>query len=492
MNTAILLGIAAGGIALLLVLIIRFKVQAFVALLLVSLLVALAAGIPLTTIPATEDAPERLGVIQTIVAGMGGTLGTVAILVALGAMLGRLIEVSGGAASLAGKFTTLLGPKRVSAALTAAALVLAIPVFFDVGFIILVPIIYGFCKIAGVNPVKFGLPVAGIMLAVHVAVPPHPGIVGGSALLGTDLGWVTIIGLAVAVPLGFLAHFVSKLLNRREFTMLPATAVQFAQFGTDSTGSTGGADASTGGGSPAGSTRTGTLTKTEAPPTAGTILTLILVPLALIMSGTLAATLLPLGDPLRPLFAFIGAPIFALLVALLLAFYLLTVRRGWSLAHTGDVLEAALPPAAIVILVTGAGGAFAKVLTESGIGTALSDALTATGLPILVLAFLISLVLRVSQGSATVAILSTAGLIAENVAASDYSVIQVALITLSVAFGALGLSHVNDSGFWVVTRYLGLSVADGLRTWTVLTTVLGVAGFLIVALLWLVVGAAGA
>lgn len=490
MNTAILLGIAAGGIALLLVLIIRFKVQAFVALLLVSLLVALAAGIPLTTIPATEDAPERLGVIQTIVAGMGGTLGTVAILVALGAMLGRLIEVSGGAASLAGRFTTLLGPKRVSAALTAAALVLAIPVFFDVGFIILVPIIYGFCKVAGVNPVKFGLPVAGIMLAVHVAVPPHPGIVGGSALLGTDLGWVTIIGLAVAVPLGFLAHFVSKLLNRREFTMLPATAVQFAQFGSDTTPTTGGGSA--GGSGPAGSTRTGTLTRTEAPPTAGTILTLILVPLALIMSGTLAATLLPAGDPLRPLFAFIGAPIFALLVALLLAFYLLTVRRGWSLAHTGDVLEAALPPAAIVILVTGAGGAFAKVLTESGIGTALSDALTATGLPILVLAFLISLVLRVSQGSATVAILSTAGLIAENVAASDYSVIQVALITLSVAFGALGLSHVNDSGFWVVTRYLGLSVADGLRTWTVLTTVLGVAGFLIVALLWLLVGLGGA
>jgi len=489
MNTAILLGIAVGGIALLLLLIIRFKVQAFVALLLVSLLVALAAGIPLTSIPATEDAPERLGIIQTIVAGMGGTLGTVAILVALGAMLGRLIEVSGGASSLAGRFTTLLGPKRVAAALTAAALVLAVPVFFDVGFIILVPIIYGFSKVAGLNPVKFGLPVAGIMLAVHVAVPPHPGIVGGSALLGTDLGWVTILGLTIAVPLGFLAHFVGKLLNRRDFVMLPATALQFSRFGTEIDGT--GTGNATGAGGSGGTGGTTTLSKTEAPPTAGTILTLILVPLALIMSGTLAATLLPVGDPLRPLFAFIGAPIFALLVALLLAVYLLTVRRGWSLAHTGDVLEAALPPAAIVILVTGAGGAFAKVLTESGIGTALSDALSATGLPILVLAFLISLVLRVSQGSATVAILTTAGLIAESVAASDYSVIQVALITLAVAFGALGLSHVNDSGFWVVTRYLGLSVADGLRTWTVLTTVLGVAGFLIVSLLWLVVGLAG-
>ncbi|TFC80065.1 GntP family transporter [Cryobacterium sp. TMS1-20-1] len=489
METAVLLGIAGAGIALLLVLIIKFKVQAFVALLLVSILVALAAGIPLATIPATADAPERLGIIPTIVAGMGGTLGTVAILVALGAMLGRLIEVSGGAASLAGRFTTLLGPKRVAAALTAAALVLAIPVFFDVGFIILVPIIYGFSKIAGLDPVKFGLPVAAIMLTVHVAVPPHPGIVGGSALLGTDLGWVTMLGLAIALPLGLLAHYVAKWLNRRDFIMLPATAKQFASFGasdsSDSTGSTPtGAIGRSGG--------VGTLTKTEAPPTAGTILTLILVPLVLIMSGTVASTLLPADAGLRPLFAFIGNPVFALLVALALAFYLLTVRRGWSLSHTGDVLEAALPPAAIVILVTGAGGAFARVLTESGVGTALSDTLAETGLPVLVLAFVISLVLRVSQGSATVAILTTAGLVAETVASAEYSPIQVALITLAIAFGALGLSHVNDSGFWVVTRYLGLSVADGLRTWTVLTTVLGVAGFLIVGVLWILVGAAGA
>ncbi|MBC7591369.1 MAG: GntP family transporter [Salinibacterium sp.] len=488
METPVLLAIAAAGIALLLLLIIKFKVQAFVALLLVSILVGLAAGIPLTTIAATDDTPEKLGIIQSITAGLGGTLGSVAVLVALGAMLGRLIEVSGGASSLAGRFTSLLGPKRVSAALTAAALVLAIPVFFDVGFIILVPIIYGFCKAAGVNPVKFGLPVAGIMLAVHVAVPPHPGVVGGAALLGADLGWVTILGLAVALPLGVLAHFVAKIINRREFTMLPATARQFAEFGSNDVASNGGASnggaASSGGG-------TRTLTKTEAPPTAGTILTLIIVPLALIMIGTVASTVLPAGDALRPLFAFIGSPVLALLVALALAFFLLTVRRGWSLAHTGEVMEAALPPAAIVILVTGAGGAFARVLTESGVGTALAETMTATGLPILLLGFLISLALRASQGSATVAILTTGGLLAATVAATDYSPVQIALITLAIAFGALGLSHVNDSGFWVVTRYLGLSVGDGLRSWTVLTTILGVAGLLLVSVLWFIASAVG-
>lgn len=502
METPILLGIAAGGIVLLLVLIIKFKVQAFVALLLVSILVGLAAGIPLSTIPETEDAPARLGIIATMIAGMGGTLGTVAILVALGAMLGRLIEVSGGASSLATKFTKLLGPKRIAAALTGAALVLAIPVFFDVGFIILIPIIYGFSKAAGLNPVKFGLPVAGIMLAVHVAIPPHPGIVGGATLLGADLGWVTILGMVTVIPLGVLTHFVAKRLNRREFTMLPATAVQFANFGqADETGTgtrsgpgtgsgSGTRAAASVGGTPTG-TRTGTLTATEAPPSAGTILALILIPLVMIMGGTVAATLLPVGDPMRAVFEFIGAPIFALLVALILAFFLLTVRRGWSLAHTGEVMEAALPPVAIVILVTGAGGVFAKVLTESGVGAALASTLAATGLPILVLGFVLSLVLRASQGSATVAILTTGGLIAPAILGSDYSVIQVALIALAVAFGALGLSHVNDSGFWVVTRYLGLSVADGLRSWTVLTTILGLAGFAIVGLMWLLVSAIG-
>ncbi len=178
----------------------------------------------------------------------------------------------------------------------------------------------------------------------------------------------------------------------------------------------------------------------------------------------------------------------ALLVALVLAYYLLAVRRGWPQAHTADVMEEALPPAAVVILVTGAGGTFAKVLTESGVGTALSETLASTGLPILVLGFVLSLLLRASQGSATVAILTTAGLLAESVAGGDYTTVQVALISLAVAFGALKLSHVNDSGFWVVTRYLGLSVADGLRSWTVLTMILGAAGFLLVCLLWAVAG----
>ncbi|WP_371029943.1 GntP family transporter [Pseudoclavibacter sp. JSM 162008] len=486
MSTLLLLTIGVGGIAFLLLLIIKLKVHAFLALLIVSILVGLATGLPLVTIPETDLEPAKLGVIESIIAGMGGVLGSVAILVALGAMLGKIIEISGGASSLAGRFTKILGPKRVAGALTAAALVLAIPVFFDVGFIILVPIIYGFCKAAGVNPVKFGLPIGGIMLAVHVSVPPHPGIVGGSGILGADLGWVTILGLAVCLPLAVVAHFVSKWLNRRDITMLPSTAASFAAFGTekDTESIVDGAGAGTS--AVATSTKTGTV----APPSSGMIMALILTPLVMIALGTVGATLLPAGDPVRNVLGFIGAPLFALLVTVLLASFFLGFRRGWNATRLGEVIESALPPVAIVILVSGAGGSFARVLTESGIGTALSETLLATGMPLMLLAFLISLALRAAQGSATVAILTTAGLLSASVLGGDFSTIQVALLALAMSFGALGLSHVNDSGFWVVTRYLGLSVADGLRTWTVLTTVLGLGGFLLCSVVWLIVGLA--
>ncbi|KAF1022484.1 MAG: Inner membrane permease YgbN [Paracidovorax wautersii] len=455
MSTFALLGIAAAGIALLLLLIIRFQVQAFVALIVVSILVAFATGMPIGEI------------ISTLISGMGGTLGSVAILVALGAMLGRMIEVSGGASSLANRFTQILGPTRVPAALTAAALVLAIPVFFDVGFIILIPIVYGFCKAAKVDPVKYGLPVAGIMLAVHVVVPPHPGIVGGAAVVQGDVGWITLIGLAICLPLAPLAQIVGKWLNRRDYVMLPTTAEQFRQFGENKQDGHGAAASA-----PAKS------------PSVGTILALILVPLGLIMLGTTGATMLPKGDPLRDVLSFIGAPVFALLVAIGLAFLLIVRPLGWSRGHTNEVMESSLPPAATVILVTGAGGVFAKVLTVSGIGTALSGALAATGLPLILLGFLIALALRAAQGSATVAILATCGLLAESIASGGYSTVQIAVLTVAIGFGGLGLSHVNDSVFWIVTRYLGLSVADGLRSWTVLTTILGVAGFLLTWLLW--------
>lgn len=464
----ILIGLA--GLGLLLLLIIRFKMQAFYALILVSIVVGLAAGLPMTTIPADGDVPEKLGVIQAIIAGVGGTLGSVAVLVALGSMLGKIIEISGGAESLAGRFTSWLGPKRVGIALVIAAGILAIPVFFDAGFIILIPIIFAFSKVAGLNPVKFGLPIAGIMLAVHVAVPPHPGIVGGSAILGADIGWVTVLSLGTSIPLAVLAYFVGAWLNRREYAMIEATKAMFDSFGT-----------------PESEVKSGGLGAGEKAPGAGVVLSLILLPLVMIMLGTAVAPAFPADSFWRGLLTMIGHPIFALMVAIAAAMYLLGIRRGWSAAHLGEVMESSLPSAAVIILITGAGGAFGRILTETGIGGAVAESLSATGMPLLLAAFLISQIMRAAQGSATVAIVTTAGLLLPSVGALGLDTVHTALVAIAIGYGSLGLSHVNDSGFWVVTRYLGLSVKDGLRTWTPLTTVLGVAGFLLTALLYVAI-----
>ncbi|ELM9373054.1 GntP family transporter [Escherichia coli] len=454
MSTITLLCIALAGVIMLLLLVIKAKVQPFVALLLVSLLVALAAGIP-----AGE-------VGKVMIAGMGGVLGSVTIIIGLGAMLGRMIEHSGGAESLANYFSRKLGDKRTIAALTLAAFFLGIPVFFDVGFIILAPIIYGFAKVAKISPLKFGLPVAGIMLTVHVAVPPHPGPVAAAGLLHADIGWLTIIGIAISIPVGIVVYFAAKIINKRQYAMSVEVLEQMQLAPASEEGAT-------------------KLSDKINPPGVALVTSLIVIPIAIIMAGTVSATLMPPSHPLLGTLQLIGSPMVALMIALVLAFWLLALRRGWSLQHTSDIMGSALPTAAVVILVTGAGGVFGKVLVESGVGKALANMLQMIDLPLLPAAFIISLALRASQGSATVAILTTGGLLSE--AVMGLNPIQCVLVTLAACFGGLGASHINDSGFWIVTKYLGLSVADGLKTWTVLTTILGFTGFLITWCVWAVI-----
>lgn len=454
MSTITLLCIALAGVIMLLLLVIKAKVQPFVALLLVSLLVALAAGIP-----AGE-------VGKVMIAGMGGVLGSVTIIIGLGAMLGRMIEHSGGAESLANYFSRKFGDKRTIAALTLAAFFLGIPVFFDVGFIILAPIIYGFAKVAKISPLKFGLPVAGIMLTVHVAVPPHPGPVAAAGLLHADIGWLTIIGIAISIPVGIVGYFAAKIINTRQYAMSVEVLEQMQLAPASEEGAT-------------------KLSDKINPPGVALVTSLIVIPIAIIMAGTVSATLMPPSHPLLGTLQLIGSPMVALMIALVLAFWLLALRRGWSLQHTSDIMGSALPTAAVVILVTGAGGVFGKVLVESGVGKALANMLQMIDLPLLPAAFIISLALRASQGSATVAILTTGGLLSE--AVMGLNPIQCVLVTLAACFGGLGASHINDSGFWIVTKYLGLSVADGLKTWTVLTTILGFTGFLITWCVWAVI-----
>ena len=384
LGTPLLLTIAAAGIALLLVMIIRFKIQAFVALLTVSILVAVAAQIPL------KD-------VFTVVAnGVGGTMGKVALLIALGAILGRMIEVSGGVQSLAAHFTEKLGARRVAVALTAVGFLVAIPVFFEVGIIVLVPIVYAFAKIANVHPVKFGLPMAGIMLSIHVAVPPHPGIVAGAGVFGADIGLITLISLLICIPLGFLSYWVASIMNSRNTSCCPPSRPRW----TSSVRTPWSASATK---APA--------PRAIAPPRPALIIFLIAAPIVQILIGTLGTLTIPKDNSWYGLAAFIGNPFFALLVAVALSFFLLAVRRNWSLKETGEIFEGALPPIASILMVVAAGGVFGEVLRTSGIGAALSQTLDHLGLPVIVLGFVISLALRAAQGSATVAIVTTTGLL---------------------------------------------------------------------------------
>ncbi|WP_288493681.1 GntP family transporter [uncultured Pantoea sp.] len=451
MTTALLLAIATASIVILLLLVIKAKVHPFVALLIVSLLVAIATGIP----------AEKI--METIISGMGGLLGHITIIIVLGAMLGAIIEASGGAESLAQRFSKTLGLKRTVAALTMAAFILGIPVFFEVGFIIVIPLIYGFTKVARVSPLKFGLPMAGVMLTVHVALPTHPGAAAAAAILHTDMGWLMMLGILVSVPVGILGYYVAKVMNRRQYHLSVEVLEQLQMAKPE-----------------------GAQKKNEpAPPGALTISGLILVPIVLIVLGTLSHSLLAQDSLPGKIMTVIGTPPIALLIALGLAAWLLGIRRGWSKDKLEDLTGRAIPGSASVILVAGAGGAFGKVLVESGVGKALALALETLHLPLIPAAFILSLALRASQGSATVAILTTSGLLTQAVTGIDD--MHRVLVTLAVCFGGLGLSHVNDAGFWVVTRYLGLSVADGLKTWTVLTTLMGMTGFVLTWALWFVI-----
>lgn len=449
MGTLALLGIALGAVLVMLFLVIKVELPAFVAMLLVSMGAALVAGIPVGD------------VVPVMVAGMGKVLGSVAIVVGLGSMLGHLIEASGGADNLARTFTEKLGEKRVIAALCIAAFILGIPVFFDVGFIILAPIIFGFAKVANLNPLKVALPVGAILLTVHVALPPHPGPVAAAAQLSADVGLVTLLGLVICAVVGVVAFFAAKMFNVDRIVLgaSPASEAVSSHESVDR----------------------------AKVPGAGTVTGLIILPIALIMVGSVLLTVLSEDSIFRPYASFIGSPTTALLIGLLVAYIVVGNKARWNKSKRSAVADAALPTVAIIIFVTGAGGVFGNVLVESGIGGALSDSLTALGMPLIIACFVISLALRAAQGSATVAILTTAGLLTEAIGSGGYSPVQVALLCLAIGFGGLGLSHINDSGFWIVTKYLGLSVGDGLKTWTVLTTICGLAGFAVTWLVWLVV-----
>lgn len=444
-----LLGIAAGAIALILVLVIRFRVHAFLTLVVVSLLTAVATGIPTGSL------------VDVLLDGFGGTLASVALLIGLGAMLGKLVEHSGGARVLADALVGVFGEKRAVLALGLASLALGFPIFFDAGLIVMLPIIFAVARrLGGDNVLLYGIPAAAAFSVMHVFVPPHPGPVAATELYGANLGIVLLVGLLLAVPTWYVAGYLWGLFVGRRI-ILPVPAL-FGDVDDD---------------------------QPTDPPRVATVVGVLLLPLVLIFLNTGLDALGTAGvvDPEAAwvqALTVLGSSGVALLLSVLVASVVLGTRRGVDKTPLEKVLDSSLGPVCSVILITGAGGMFGGVLRASGIGDALASALESVGLPVIVAAYLIALLLRVAQGSATVALVTAAGLAAPAVAAGDFSALQVACITLATAAGSVFASHVNDSGFWLVGRLMGMDVKTTLKTWTVQQALQSVVAFAVVLVVY--------
>ncbi|MFF9023694.1 GntP family permease [Streptomyces eurythermus] len=455
-----LLTVAALGMALLLFLIIKVRLQPFVALLAVSIAVGLLAGLSVTELFGTV---QRSDAVSTVESGMGGILGHVAIIIGLGTMLGAILEVSGGAEVLAARLLALFGEKRAPLAMGLTGLLFGIPVFFDVGIFVLAPIVYAAAKRSGKSVLLYCLPLLAGLSMTHAFLPPHPGPVAAAGLLHVQLGWVILMGVVCGLPAVLAAWAYASWAGKRIFVPVPQDMAEAAEEAKRAV---------------AAEQRAQGVTPKETPVPLATVLTIIGTPLLLILAATFSSIAL---DPsaTRSVLEFFGNPFVALTLALLLAYYLLGIRRGWSRKSLETVSTASLKPVGNILLVVGAGGIFGAVLKAGGVAQALSDTFHGVGLPVIVLSYLIALVLRVAQGSATVAIVTTAGIVAPLLAEGRHSQAFAALVIMAISAGSIFASHVNDGGFWMVAKYFGISERDTLRSWTVLESVLSLAGFVV-------------
>jgi Gnt-I system low-affinity gluconate transporter len=421
-----------GGVALLLFLILALKIPAFISLLMSSIITGLLCGLS-----ATE-------VMKTVQNGMGSTLGFVATVVGLGAIFGGILEKSGGAKAIAQYLVSKFGMKHSPSAMLITGFIVAIPVFFDVAFIILIPILYSLQKASGKSLLLYGIPLCAGLAITHTFIPPTPGPIAVADIIGADLGWVILIGFIVGIPTALGSGLIfGKYIGNKIFI----TAPEF--IGEE---------------------------QTDNLPPIGIIFGIIFIPIGLILINTLSSSgLLNLGSSMNKLFEVIGHPFVALIIANLLAWYILGLKRGFTSQELTRISTKSLGPTGIIILLTGAGGTFKQVLVDSGAGEMIAQGLSDIGMSILLFAFVSAAIIRVVQGSATVAMITSAGLVSP-LLWDGLSAIQLAAITTAIAAGSQTFSHVNDSGFWLVKEYLGLTEKQTLMSWSVMTTILAVIG----------------
>ena len=443
MTTPYIIFLLVSSVTLLLLMVLKFKTNAFISLIITSVYVGILAGMPINEIPAS------------IQKGMGGTLGFVAVVIGLGAIFGQILESSGGAESLAHYLLKKFGQSKASWAMMLTGFIVAIPVFLDVGLIILIPIIYALARDTKRSLLYFGIPLLAGLAVTHSFVPPTPGPIAVAEILKVPLGWVILFGIILGIPTAVIAGpFFGKYISKKIIVNTPSV---FLEEGQD-------------------------IRQNESLPSFWLIIILIGIPLILIVINTLTGVLVKNTIITKSIFTdiliFLGHPFIALTIATLLTIYLLGIKRKMSRQKILDLSTKALGPAGIIILITGAGGVLKQILVDSGIGTMMAKSIAGSALSPIFMAWLLAAIIRVAQGSATVAMITSAGIISSILPVFKLDEPHMALIVIAIASGATLLSHVNDSGFWLVNKYFGMSEKQTLQSWTIMESIIALCGLI--------------
>ena len=443
MTTPYIIFLLVSSVTLLLLMVLKFKTNAFISLIITSVYVGILAGMPINEIPAS------------IQKGMGGTLGFVAVVIGLGAIFGQILESSGGAESLAHYLLKKFGQSKASWAMMLTGFIVAIPVFLDVGLIILIPIIYALARDTKRSLLYFGIPLLAGLAVTHSFVPPTPGPIAVAEILKVPLGWVILFGIILGIPTAVIAGpFFGKYISKKIIVNTPSV---FLEEGQD-------------------------VQQNESLPSFWLIIILIGIPLILIVINTLTGVLVKntiiTKSTFTDILIFLGHPFIALTIATLLTIYLLGIKRKMSRQKILDLSTKALGPAGIIILITGAGGVLKQILVDSGIGTMMAKSIAGSALSPIFMAWLLAAIIRVAQGSATVAMITSAGIISSILPVFKLDEPHMALIVIAIASGATLLSHVNDSGFWLVNKYFGMSEKQTLQSWTIMESIIALCGLI--------------
>ena len=437
------------GIAVIVVLITIVKLHPFLALVFGALTVGVVAGENLQT------------VLTSFTKGFGDTAASVGILIALGAMFAKLLADSGGADEIVDTIVGHASPRMLPWAMALVGAIIGLPMFFEIGLVLLMPVIYLVSRRSQLSLITVGIPALAGLSAMHGFVPPHPGPLTAIGLLHADLGVTLALGVAVAIPTIVLAGpLFGKLAGRWVVVDAPDT-FDADRFADDEAGE-------------------------RRRPSFGITLFSVLLPVVLMLGKALADIFIDdKSQWLRQILDTLGTPLIALLLAVIVGMFTLGRGAGMTRAELTKCIESGLPPVAGIILIVAAGGGFKQVLVDSGIGTLLARWAEGAHFSVILLAWILAVLIRLATGSATVATITASSLILGLVEGLPSG--QVSLVVLAVGAGSLFFSHVNDAGFWLVNQYFRLSVGQTIKTWSIMETILSVSGLAVVLLLDLVI-----